>query len=333
MAEPVVGRRILWALPLGALLALTLLLWSAGLGPALRAQPVDTLLLTGPLTATARTPVTFTALFTATEPISYAWDFGAGAPVTVTALPTQSHIYPVPGVYTLAVTATAGLSEAVASRPIHILPADAPISGVSAANSGPSQVGLATRFTATVSGGDNVAVTWSFGDGTTGTGLTTTHVYTQAGVFTATVTAANDAGSVQATTLVETAHLLVQVVDFEFRPRFVTVLPGQTVLWQRRQGIHSVTADTQVGGVPSFEQPLSEAWTTFRHTFPELGRYGYHCSLHGDPGGVAMAGTVLVAWPTAGYLPVITLAPPTPEPDPEPEPTPEPTPEEPTAHD
>ena len=36
------------------------------------------------------------------------------------------------------------------------------------------------------------AVTWSFGDGTTGSGLSTTHTYTQPGVYTVTVTASDD---------------------------------------------------------------------------------------------------------------------------------------------
>ena len=47
----------------------------------------------------------------------------------------------------------------------------------------------------------------------------------------ATVTATNGAGSVQATTIVEVAHAVVEVINFAFAPDPVTIPAGGDVLW------------------------------------------------------------------------------------------------------
>jgi PKD repeat protein len=45
-----------------------------------------------------------------------------------------------------------------------------------------------------------VTYTWDFGDGETGGGAVVTHTYLAPGAYTATVTASNSAGSLQAST-------------------------------------------------------------------------------------------------------------------------------------
>jgi PKD repeat protein len=79
---------------------------------------------------------------------------------------------------------------------------DTAISGLTVANSSPTRLTDATFFTATISAGSNVTYQWNFGDGQTGSGATTTHVYTVAGTYTATVTATNSVGTRTATTAV-----------------------------------------------------------------------------------------------------------------------------------
>lgn len=79
---------------------------------------------------------------------------------------------------------------------------DTAISGLTAANSSPTRLTHATLFTATISTGSNVSYQWSFGDGQTGSGVTTTNTYTVAGIYTAIVTATNSVGSLMATTTV-----------------------------------------------------------------------------------------------------------------------------------
>ena len=80
---------------------------------------------------------------------------------------------------------------------------EAPITGLTASNDGPTVLGNLTTFTATIESGTNVTYTWDFGDGSSGSGPETTHTYAAIGFYTAIVTATNSSGSVEATTEVE----------------------------------------------------------------------------------------------------------------------------------
>ena len=80
--------------------------------------------------------------------------------------------------------------------------ADVPISGLSAQAQLPIFVDNPATFTAAVSSGTNVAYQWDFGDGGVGSGSFATHLFTAAGVYTASVSAANGSGSAVASTIV-----------------------------------------------------------------------------------------------------------------------------------
>src|ERR1051325_7650141 len=90
----------------------------------------------------------------------------------------------------------------------------------------------------------------------------------------------------------------VTVNNAFFSPQTVNVQVGDTVPWTNNSGFHSVTADDN-----SFEKAASSSPWTFTHTFSTPGSFGYHCSVHGFPGG-GMFGTVVVggAAPQAGTL-------------------------------
>lgn len=107
-----------------------------------------------------------------------------------------------PGVVTitLSVEDAYGAVSQPATRIINIY--DAPIVNLTAQNSSPVMINDSVYFTATISGGTNVNYTWNYGDGTTGSGMNSTHSYTMAGTYTATVTASNTNNVAQATTLV-----------------------------------------------------------------------------------------------------------------------------------
>ena len=77
-----------------------------------------------------------------------------------------------------------------------------PIAGLSVGSDSPTTLGQPTTFTATVTAGSNLTYTWDFGDGNSGNGQTSSHTYSAAGSYTATITAANSAGSQVATTTV-----------------------------------------------------------------------------------------------------------------------------------
>ena len=197
-----------------------------------------------------------------------------------------------------AFAAALGIALLVAVGPHPARAADVPIDGLTAVNSSPTLRGNTTSLTATVSAGTNVTYTWDFGDTAAGSAITTTHTYTASGVYTATVTAVNDAGPVTATTLVYVGDALVDVGpngQSSFSPKAVTIPPGGTVVWTLRSGMHSVTADDD-----SFEQPLGSGWLHYAHTFPaDAVPVGttilYHCIAHGAAGGIGMSGSVVVS--------------------------------------
>jgi hypothetical protein len=67
---------------------------------------------------------------------------------------------------------------------------------------GPVAVGETAVFSNT-STGDNLSYVWSFGDGQTGTQASPSHIYSQAGTYTVTLTATNSAGSDQFTDTIQ----------------------------------------------------------------------------------------------------------------------------------
>jgi RHS repeat-associated protein/uncharacterized repeat protein (TIGR01451 family) len=79
---------------------------------------------------------------------------------------------------------------------------EVPIEELSAANDSPTELGEATTLTATVTAGSNVSYAWAFGDGQTGSGSVVTHIYPDAGDYTAVVTASNSVSLVTDTTSV-----------------------------------------------------------------------------------------------------------------------------------
>ncbi|MEZ4556859.1 MAG: PKD domain-containing protein [Caldilineaceae bacterium] len=183
---------------------------------------------------------------------------------------------------------------------------DTPITGLTAANDGPTVLGAPTAFTAATASGSNVSYSWTFGDGTGATGPAPQHTYAAAGTYVATVTAINDTGSMSAQTTVEVSHAVVEVRNFEFVPGTVTINPGQRVTWVLIEGTHNVVADD--GSFTS--GPPSSAWTTYTETFATVGDYPYYCALHGGPGGSGMSGRVLVREGTSSgdekvFLPLV----------------------------
>jgi plastocyanin len=75
-----------------------------------------------------------------------------------------------------------------------------PITGLAAANSSPTRFGSSTLFTATISSGNSVTYTWSFGDGLAGSDALTSHMYGAPGFYTAVVTATNPISTAVAST-------------------------------------------------------------------------------------------------------------------------------------
>jgi predicted outer membrane repeat protein len=140
----------------------------------------------------------------------------------------------------------------------------APITGLSAANSGPSTLGSATAFTATATG-PNIMYQWNFGDGDTGSGATASHTYMLVGNYTAIVTAMNEVSVVTATTPVTITD--VPISGLSAANSSPTPF-GQTTLFTA-----TVSAGSNVTYQWNFGDGDAGSGATASHTYAAVGNY------------------------------------------------------------
>ena len=138
--------------------------------------------------------------------VSYVWDFGDGNRGVGA---TASHTYASPGDYdvTLTVTDNGGATatdDATASLTLPP-PNQPPLAGAGGPYTGTTGQALTVSAAgSTDADGSIVRYEWDFGDGTTGTGMTTSHTYTMAGTYTLTVTVTDDVGDTDVATTTAT---------------------------------------------------------------------------------------------------------------------------------
>jgi plastocyanin len=93
-----------------------------------------------------------------------------------------------------------------------------------------------------------------------------------------------------------------------FRPIFLEIQAGDTVVWQWTDGPHSVRSGTNApdcmpDGV--FESPVQSSGT-FTRTFPSEGAFDYHCGVPGHCQNNEVAVLVIRGIPTATLSPTVT---------------------------
>jgi plastocyanin len=82
----------------------------------------------------------------------------------------------------------------------------------------------------------------------------------------------------------------VSVQDNLFVPKQAEIVAGDSLTWSHDGAVeHTITADDG-----SFDSGIINPGDTFAFTFDSSGMYPYYCQIHGAPGGVGMAGMVLV---------------------------------------
>jgi PKD repeat protein len=128
---------------------------------------------------------------------AYAWNFGDGGTATG---PQPTHVYAVSGSYsvTLTVTDSAGQTSAPRSQNITVGTLQPPTASFTFSPTNPI-IGQVVSFDGSASnapGGRTILTyTWNFGDGSpAGSGVSTTHTYTTAGTFSATLTVRDSGG-------------------------------------------------------------------------------------------------------------------------------------------
>lgn len=164
---------------------------------------------------TEDTPVTFdaSASFDADgNSLTYNWDFGDGTTSTTTS-PTIAHTYLWGATFPVTLTVNdghGGTSTSATSAAV------SEVNDTPAANAGgpySGMKGVAVAFSAagssdydnldgTAANDQALTCSWNFGDGTTGTGVSPSHVYATAGNYTATVTVSDGSASTSAATSV-----------------------------------------------------------------------------------------------------------------------------------
>jgi plastocyanin len=75
-----------------------------------------------------------------------------------------------------------------------------------------------------------------------------------------------------------------------FVPKSQPIAVGDEVKWTWAANDHSVTSDT--GAWP--DTGVHDKGHVFTHTFNTAGKFRYHCSIHGSPGGGGMSGVIEV---------------------------------------
>lgn len=190
---------------------------------------------------------------------SYVWDYGDGSSSNTTAV-THTHQYDAPGTYTVRLTAANDHASNTVTENNLITVYEAPAADFESTidfGASPLAVGFANLSTGATS------YLWDFGDGNSSTSSTPTHIYTQGGLYTVTLTASNPFGT---DTAVKTAYIHVYdepIADFTALPR-IGVGPllvtfrqesqfADDYVWEYGDGITSTT--TAIAHTHLFTEP------------------------------------------------------------------------------
>jgi len=260
---------------------------------------------TGPYNGTVNVALTLDGS-DSTDPdgtiVSYSWDFGDG---NVGSGATPTHTYLSSGTFTVSLTVTddigdTGATTTTANIGLGNLP---PVANPNGPYTG--SVGVAVSFDGTLSSdpdGTIISYSWDFGDGTTGTGATTTHTYTSANTYNVVLTVMDDAGATGSlgttATITDIPVNLDPVADANGPYNGTTASPVQF------DGSASFDPD---GSIAAYSWDFGDGNTgtgvTPSHTYAANGSYIVSLTVTDDQGGMGSA-TSLVSIGAVNQPPV-----------------------------
>jgi PKD repeat protein len=174
------------------------------------------------------------------------------------------------------------------------------ITGLTAVNDGPTELGSETQLTATVMSGSDVQYGWDFGDGGSGSGAVIKHEYTATGTYTATITATNTVSSDTAITLVEIIPPNIPIIGLIAENDSPTTLGETTYL----------TATVMSGSHVQYDWDFGDGGSGIgalvAHVYPATGIYTATVSVE-NAANQAVAATVveIVLPPGKIYIPLV----------------------------
>lgn len=227
---------------------------------------------------------------------NFAWDFGDGFTLDPNTDPTVSHVYTSSGARTATLTLTDDDGNTTACTQTVTITSGAPTCVFSINPSGTLQPGTTVDVDATASvdtdenGQSIVSYAWSFPGGTpnTGTGVTESTTYGNAGVFTITLTVTDDEGvpSVcQQSVTVQNALPLCQFTQDTtsgLAPLTVNFNAGGST--DQDEGGASITSYNWVFGDGAV---FSTANALTSHTYDDVGSYDVTLTVQDDESGVS----------------------------------------------
>jgi len=231
-------------------------------------------------------PITFSAAGSrnpANRPMAFTWDFGDGA--TGSDL-TATHTFAKAGVYvvTLTVTDSSGATGTASTTALIVQPNLPPAASANGPYSGVTGRLIVFHGTASDPDGDPLTYTWDFGDGTTATSLSASHVYSLPNTYIAVLTVSDGQLSV-------TANATVVVTQANRPP---TVNAGGPY-----SGVTGLAITLSATASDPDHDPLTITWdfgdgsngsgATVSHAFALPGNYTITVTANDGRGGVTSA--------------------------------------------
>ncbi len=257
-----------------------------------------TVTIGGPYSGTAGTAIGFSG--SATDPstydtqagFTYSWNFGDGSSASTA---SASHTYAAAGTYTVTLSATDKEgSQGTASTTVMVA---APVPPAPVANAGPNESapeGSTVTFAGSETGGSGtLSYSWTFGDGGTASGsLTPSHIYQQAGIYTATLTVTDGLSRTSSSSDVVTVSLVAPTVTIG-GPYSGT---ANTAIAFSGSATDPSTYDTQAGFTYkwTFGDGSTAATAAASHTYASAGTYTVTLSVTDKEGATSTASTTVI---------------------------------------